>query len=349
MVERNHILYLTALACFVALPVFAQDVRVCIGSKVVYAANGLPGSIYEYNLSQTYAGEIIQTHNDSIIVEWGVSKGIFQIGVRETTMLGCMSAWAFLDVEVVGEYAQFTQPVYSICSGNGVYVDFNKSNFVAWDWADQSISPDGYITKPGRYELITIDHNNCRLSSFIDVVHDQALQISLGADTMICSTEFTLYALNTQNNPAGTIYTWSTGESGEFLKQITVDNHNMDQNSTYWVRAEFNGCVVSDTVTVLQCKETEVEDTRIPNTFTPNDDGDNDVWNIWLLRDYPNSVVEVFDRWGRRVFISPRGYPVPWDGRDSSGRFLPMETYYYIIHLNDGSKEPIIGTITIIR
>jgi gliding motility-associated-like protein len=135
------------------------------------------------------------------------------------------------------------------------------------------------------------------------------------------------------------------------MTQITVANHDMEHDYKYWVRAEYDGCVASDTITILACRLRDFPETmEIPNTFTPNDDGDNDVWNIFDLRNYPESVVEVFDRWGRRVFLSGRGYPVPWDGRDANGRALPVETYYYIIHLNDGANsEPVTGTITIIR
>jgi gliding motility-associated-like protein len=66
--------------------------------------------------------------------------------------------------------------------------------------------------------------------------------------------------------------------------------------------------------------------------------------------DYPDCMVEVFDRWGSKVFTSTKGYTTPWTGRDAKGHYLPMETYYYIIHLNDGKTHaPILGTITIIR
>ena len=348
MNKKRHILSLiaTVVAFCLALPVFAQDVKVCIGSRVMYAANGFINSTFEYSL-EPEAGIIIQTHNDSIIVEWGNVKGIYQLGVREISAAGCVGDWAYLNVEVVGEYAQFTQAVYNLCGTGGVLVDFNKNDFIAYSWADPSVSQDGYITTPGIYELITIDQNYCRLSSFIEVVQSP-INISLGADTMICTPGFTLYALNTQDNPAETVYTWSTGESGEYLTQITVDDHDMDENAIYWVRAEYDGCVVTDTITVLAC--IIPEEYRIPNTFTPNDDGENDVWNIYMLLDYPDCIVEVFDRWGRKVFNSTRGYTVPWDGRDASGRYLPVETYYYIIHLNDNrTQEPVIGTITIIR
>ena len=350
MVRKSHILSL-ALALLSALPIFGQNEIVCIGSKIVYAANGQIGSTYEYLLEQPEAGVLTKTHNDSILVEWGFTKGTFQLGVREISQFGCFGNWAHLNVQVVGDYAQFTRPVYNMCGGSGVTVDFNKGDFLAHSWVDPTVPANGYITKPGIYELMTIDRNNCRLSSFIEVVQNQTLRVSLGADTVIRTPGFILYANDIQDNPAETVYTWSTGESGVALTSIMVDNHDMNQNSQYWVRAELNGCVMSDTITILAYRSNPLpESFNIPNTFTPNEDGDNDVWNIFTLRNYPDCTVEVFDRWGRRVFTSTKGYSVPWNGRDSMGRRLPMEAYYYIIHLNDGkAKEPLVGTITIIR
>ena len=339
------------LSIFTTLPTLSQHDKICIGTKSVYAADGLPGSTFDYSLDQYNAGTIIQTHRDTIIVEWSDAKGFFRLGVRETSQQGCEGNWAFLDVEIVGEFAQFSQPFYTICGERGAIVDFNKSDFQHFYWADNSISQDGYITKPGIYELITIDHNNCQLSSFVEVFEAQNVKISLEEDKSVCSPEFILYAFDTQDNPDETIYTWSTGERGEFITQIRIENHDIYNEYIYWVRAEFEGCMASDTITIFACGDIpDPWEGKIPNTFTPNDDGDNDVWNIFLLKEYPESIVEVFDRWGRKVFASEKGYPTPWDGRDTTGRVLPMEAYFYMIHLNDGvNKKPIMGTITIIR
>ena len=340
---------LIIFSLFIFTPTLSQNQKVCIGSKSVFAASGVKGSIFDYSLSQD-AGTLMETqHNDTIIVEWSDFKGVYQIGVRETSLQGCKGNWAFLDIEIVGDYAHFTELYYTFCSGAGVTVEFNKSKFQSYRWVDETVSPDGYINKSGIYELITVDYNNCTLSSFIEVIENPHPNVSIDADKIICTPEFTLYARDTENNPAETFYSWSTGESGEFLTQINVYNHDMKRDSKFWVRAEFEDCHASDTITIFACHTEEFEG-KIPNTFTPNDDGDNDFWNISLLKDYPDCIVEVFDRWGRRVYISSKDYPIPWDGRDINGRMLPLETYYYIINLNDGkTKKPITGTVTIIR
>jgi hypothetical protein len=47
------------------------------------------------------------------------------------------------------------------------------------------------------------------------------------------------------------------------------------------------------------------------------------------------------------VWISAKGYPIPWDGT-REGRDLPIDSYHYIIDLKNGDR-PIIGTVTIVR
>ena len=90
---------------------------------------------------------------------------------------------------------------------------------------------------------------------------------------------------------------------------------------------------------------------EIPNAFTPNGDGINDMWTFGKLKEnrfrYPALQVKVFDQTGRLVFDSPIGYPQEWDGK-FEGKTLPTNTYYYIIQPGPNSK-PYHGTITIIH
>lgn len=84
----------------------------------------------------------------------------------------------------------------------------------------------------------------------------------------------------------------------------------------------------------------------IPTAFSPNGDGINDVWNIQSLSTYPDCTVEVFSRYGDKVFES-FGYKRPWDGT-RSGKALPVGTYYYIINPKNG-RPLYSGNVTILR
>jgi gliding motility-associated-like protein len=85
----------------------------------------------------------------------------------------------------------------------------------------------------------------------------------------------------------------------------------------------------------------------LPNIISPNGDLINDYWEIERKELYPNMEVKIFNRRGRLIWKSDRGYGRPWDGK-GDGKDLPIDSYHYIIDLHDGSK-PVLGTITIVK
>jgi gliding motility-associated-like protein len=101
------------------------------------------------------------------------------------------------------------------------------------------------------------------------------------------------------------------------------------------------GCLNNASVTV-----NVVNQIIIPNTFTPNADGHNDLWAIKYLDAYTTCMVSIYSRNGGLVFQS-KGYGSPWNGT-SGGKALPAGVYFYIIDLNDGSL-PLSGNVTIVR
>ncbi|MBC7652869.1 MAG: PKD domain-containing protein, partial [Oligoflexus sp.] len=102
-----------------------------------------------------------------------------------------------------------------------------------------------------------------------------------------------------------------------------------------------DGCTISDKVNV----EVATKPT-IPNTFTPNGDGNNDIWNIKYLDSYVNARMTIFNRFGNAVFNST-GYDIPWDGR-YNGKEVPVGVYYYIIDTKVEGKK-FTGSVTVIR
>lgn len=68
---------------------------------------------------------------------------------------------------------------------------------------------------------------------------------------------------------------------------------------------------------------------KYPKFFTPNGDGYNDTWNIFDLKDNPEALISIFDRYGKLIKqISPNG--IGWDGT-YNGNQLPSTDYWFVV------------------
>ncbi|AMR31091.1 hypothetical protein A0256_06465 [Mucilaginibacter sp. PAMC 26640] len=101
--------------------------------------------------------------------------------------------------------------------------------------------------------------------------------------------------------------------------------------------------VISNLVSVRIVPKTQV---IIPSTFTPNGDGVNDTWVISGIETFTNLKVNIYDRYGQRVFHS-NGYPKAWAGNNNAGSSCASGVYYYLINLDD--KKDISGSVTVLR
>jgi gliding motility-associated-like protein len=158
------------------------------------------------------------------------------------------------------------------------------------------------------------------------VVSQAGLIVDLGNDKEICGTE----TVTLDAGSGGVSYAWSTSE---ITQSIIVTS-----GGTYSVTVDDGVCINTDEVLVVKC----AENIFIPNTITPNGDGENDTWIIEGLDNFPGNTVVIMNRNGSMVYQST-DYQSDW-----SAAGLPASTYYFILDLNDGVSN-FKGSISIIR
>ncbi len=168
-------------------------------------------------------------------------------------------------------------------------------------------------------------------------------------DTSLCENESTSSIQVSNFNPLGAVNWYSDAALSNYLFSDDEFFPSSDTSAVFYVTQEVNGCegpygILS--VSIVPCGFV------IPTAFTPNNDNQNDRWEIvGLDNKYPTNSVRIFNRWGELLFESVEGKYSnnEWDGT-YKGEALPVGSYYYIIELaKDNSNEPINGTVSIIR
>ncbi|MCX7727918.1 MAG: gliding motility-associated C-terminal domain-containing protein [Bacteroidia bacterium] len=104
-----------------------------------------------------------------------------------------------------------------------------------------------------------------------------------------------------------------------------------------------SGCIASNTLIIHVIPNDEL---IFYNTFTPNNDGINDVFYIANLEKYPNNSLTLYNRYGQKIYFK-REYKNDWDGT-VNGEQVPTGTYFYV--LDTGTDKGVFkGHVNIMR
>lgn len=151
------------------------------------------------------------------------------------------------------------------------------------------------------------------------------------------------------NNDNGNIsFGWIASDGTACQSNCTEYTVSPTELVTYYyftLTDDTTGCIVSDTLRV----NVEFNSAfNVPNVFTPNGDGQNDIFRCYG-EDIVDYQLEIFDRWGGRMFIT-NVLTEGWDGVFNS---LPVESGIYMAVIRaagaDGQKYEIVQKIKLVR
>jgi gliding motility-associated-like protein len=189
----------------------------------------------------------------------------------------------------------------------------------------------------GTYLVTATDANGCQDTLSETISEPTALTIDEGITHPTCADSYDgAVEITVSGGTPGYSIQWSNGSTGPITEKL-------DQGAISVEVRDENQCQANESYALLAKQELCI---TVYEVITPNGDGENDTWVIEGIELYPNAAIQVYDRWGRRVYYS-NGYPRPWDGTHD-GKALPMDSYHYIINLNNDTA-PVIGNITIVK
>lgn len=126
--------------------------------------------------------------------------------------------------------------------------------------------------------------------------------------------------------------------------QPTTTAAGVDNDISYTLQIETaEGCRGEATVRVVVQQRI-----GIPDTFTPNGDGMNEVWELKGIDAYPEAELTIYNRWGQIIFHTNGGYSQPFNGT-LNGQNLPEGTYTYTLKPIPKQAQNINGILLLIR
>jgi gliding motility-associated-like protein len=222
-----------------------------------------------------------------------------------------------------------------ICLGDSIILTAANSGLGTITWYDD---PNGTniigtgtpfyptVNTTGTYVFYVNEVGGCatNLDSIVIVV--KGVNAVINATPTSGLLPLNVFFGNGSTTGSGISYDWSfgTGDTSSLFQPSYI--YNNDGSYTVMLIVTDGFCYDTAYVTIEVIKESVI---IVPNVFTPNGDGSNDMFKLIELN-LKTIEGEIYNRWGQKLY-SWNDLNGGWDGKTPSGDFAPDGTYFYII------------------
>jgi gliding motility-associated-like protein len=320
--------------------VFTDTVHVEVGS----------GPVFDLGPDTTLcngASLVLNTPPGATSVLWpdGSSGPSFSINTAGSyaveASIGLCPSFDTIEVAVANPVADAGADL-SACTGDSVLVDVLPDPGVALGWSldglPVGVGGNAWLSTPGTYILTAVE-GPCFQQDSLVFSEDPLPQLLFQPDSVAWCPEASVVLQPISDAES---FVWDDGQTSA---SITVD-----MAGSYAVTASLDGCVSEASVLVYERDDCSCNPS-LPNAFSPNGDGMNDVFRVLFVEGCPNLSdfdLWVFNRWGQLVFAGGD----PTTGWDGSFKGQPAELGSYVFQLrytNNGQVQVEQGNLTLVR
>lgn len=325
-----------------------DDTVICRGQNIVLQPSG--ATVYTWNANPFLNCTSCQNPIASPVLPLNTFY------VTGATAFGCTRIDSVL-VKVVQPFTITVSDADTLCKGESANLQATGTDFFTWTPVTGLSDPNSAnpVARPlttTTYTVIGTDYKRCFADTgYIPIVVYPIPEFNIIQDNIILPVGNSV-TLNTENSPDIIRWRWvpATGLSCTNCAEPIASPRS---TTTYRAQA-FNqgGCRAEDKVTIQVVCNTG--NYFIPNTFSPNGDGVNDIF-------YPRGKgiagirsLKIFNRWGEIVYqksnFAANDASAGWDGTFNRVKLSP-DVFVYTIEIICENSEifPISGNVTLIK
>lgn len=266
--------------------------------------------------------------------------------LQATDVNGCINSDTILVIVEQPVVANINTDL-AICQGDTTQLNASGSDFYEWSPAEGLSNPNvaNPLASPLSTTTYTVTVSNTCFSDIqnVTVTVNSLPLVDAGTGATVNVGETVML-----NADAEGIYNWSPTDFLSDPNSAMPIAQPLDTITYYLTATDANGCSNTDSITI---NVTRLFDVLIPNAFSPNGDGVNDLFGIVNSRGLETlQEFSVYNRWGQQVFNSSGDFDRAWNGiRKGVDQEMGVYVYYIkaITFLGDEFEQK--GNVTLIR